>query len=286
MLRKDSLLPVNYNEWAKEHSIDQPREFFEIMLGPTLENSHGYFLSPDDDLDTAQEQKLAHICGVLDLRPGQHVLDIGCCFGGFMIYAAKNYGVQANGVDLVEPYIAIANERIAENNLGDRCYALACDYRDIVEDKKYDVVTSICMSYEKKSEGFFNKMYSLLKPGGQFFILTKTLNPEKLAPIYAHNNTYFPISGTTETLDDIRLNAGKAGFEIKKVEDYSDSYKFTYKKCYQRLYEHYYKMLKYIDPQALQQMINMFRIEYEFLAENEIIECYLLLMSKPLEEES
>ena len=75
--------------------------------------SCAYFHSSNDELDTAQEQKLDLICRKLRLKPGQRLLDIGCGWGGLVIYAATHFGVDATGITLSQPQATLANQRIA-----------------------------------------------------------------------------------------------------------------------------------------------------------------------------
>src|SRR5437762_1518648 len=99
---------------AKKHSPERDRravafhydvsnEFYRLWLDRRMVYSCAYFQSPDDGLDAAQEQKLEYICRKLRLRPGQRLLDIGCGWGALVIYAAKYFGVRAEGITLSEP---------------------------------------------------------------------------------------------------------------------------------------------------------------------------------------
>ena len=96
--------------------------------------SCAYFATPDDDLDTAQQQKLDYICRKLRLQPGERLLDIGCGWGGLVIYAAQHYGVEAYGITLSQAQADLAQERIREAGLTDRCRVEMRDYRDLNEE--------------------------------------------------------------------------------------------------------------------------------------------------------
>ena len=74
--------------------------------------SCAYFRTPDDSLDLAQEQKLDLICRKLRLSRGDRLLDIGCGWGGLIIHAAQNYGVDATGITLSNEQAALAREQI------------------------------------------------------------------------------------------------------------------------------------------------------------------------------
>ena len=104
-----------------------------------------YFESPDDDLDTAQEQKLDLVCRKLRLREGERLLDIGCGWGALVMHAAEHYGVEALGITLSEPQAELANERIRAAGLEGRCRVDVCDYRDLDAREGFDKVASICM---------------------------------------------------------------------------------------------------------------------------------------------
>jgi cyclopropane-fatty-acyl-phospholipid synthase len=77
---------------------DVSNDFYQLWLDRRMVYSCAYFQSPDDDLDAAQERKLEYVCRKLRLRPGQHLLDIGCGWGALVLHAAKHFGVRAEGI--------------------------------------------------------------------------------------------------------------------------------------------------------------------------------------------
>src|SRR5438270_5875611 len=107
--------------------------------------SCAYFAAPGDDLDAAQERKLDYICRKLRLRPGDRLLDIGCGWGGLIIYAAQHYGVEAYGITLSQPQADLAQKRIAEADLTDRCRVEVRDYRELNETNAFEKIVSVGM---------------------------------------------------------------------------------------------------------------------------------------------
>jgi cyclopropane-fatty-acyl-phospholipid synthase len=81
---------------------DVSNEFYRLWLDGHIVFSCAYFRTGEEGLDTAQEQKLDHICRKLRLEPGDRLLDIGCGWGGLICWAAARYGVTAVGVTLSE----------------------------------------------------------------------------------------------------------------------------------------------------------------------------------------
>lgn len=95
---------------AVQYHYDVGNDFYTLWLDRNLQYSCGYFSRPTDDIDTAQEHKMEHICRKLRLKPGDRLLDIGCGWGGLAIYAATRYGVQALGVSLSKNQVAYAQD--------------------------------------------------------------------------------------------------------------------------------------------------------------------------------
>lgn len=116
---------------AIRYHYDVSNDFYRLWLDRRMVYSCAYFRTGAEDLDTAQEQKLDHICRKLRLKPGDRFLDIGCGWGALVMHAAREYGAQATGVTLSENQHAYANEQIGAAGLQDRCRVRLQDYRDV-----------------------------------------------------------------------------------------------------------------------------------------------------------
>ena len=154
---------------AISYHYDVSNEFYALWLDRRRVYSCAYFRRPEDSLDLAQEQKLEHICRKLDLKENDRLLDIGCGWGGLMLWAAENYGVQAVGITLSQNQYEYVQEQIQVRGLASRCRVLLMDYRDLPESEQFDKIASVGMFEHvgrKNLPAYFGKIYRLLKPGG------------------------------------------------------------------------------------------------------------------------
>jgi cyclopropane-fatty-acyl-phospholipid synthase len=106
-------------------------QLFESFLDSTLTYSCGYALSPDDDLEQLQSNKLDRMCRKLGLHPGDHLLDVGCGYGGLLIHAARRYGVTGVGVTISRRHFEGARRRVAQAGLSRDLAIELCDYRQV-----------------------------------------------------------------------------------------------------------------------------------------------------------
>jgi cyclopropane-fatty-acyl-phospholipid synthase len=113
-----------------EH-YDLGNEFYELWLDKTMTYSSGLFRSEDVSLEDSQHAKYASLCSQLSLQESDHVLEIGCGWGGFCCHAAKNYGCRVTAVTISKEQFDYARARVLREGLEDRVTIMLCDYRDI-----------------------------------------------------------------------------------------------------------------------------------------------------------
>ena len=145
---------------------DLGNEFFREFLDETMTYSAGIFSHPDESLADAQERKYARLADLAGITPGDHVLEIGCGWGGFMEHVARR-GADVTGVSISREQCRYAQDRIAHAGLSDRAQVNFCDYRDL--DGRFDRIVSIEM-FEAVGEAYWDTYASqlrrLLRPGG------------------------------------------------------------------------------------------------------------------------
>ncbi|MDA8113605.1 MAG: cyclopropane-fatty-acyl-phospholipid synthase [Acidithiobacillus sp.] len=154
---------------AIHYHYDVSNDFYRLWLDRNMVYSCGYFKTGAEDIDTAQEQKLDHICRKLHLQPGEKLLDIGCGWGGLLNWAAKHYGIQGVGVTLSEQQFSYAKERMEREGLTDHVEIRLQDYRDIPERDYFDKVSSVGMFEHvgrAKLGEYFGVINRVLKEGG------------------------------------------------------------------------------------------------------------------------
>jgi cyclopropane-fatty-acyl-phospholipid synthase len=227
---------------AVTHHYDISNEFYALWLDERMVYSCAYFSGADDDLDTAQEQKLDYICRKLRLRSGERLLDIGCGWGGLIIHAARNYGVEALGITLSRPQAELANERIRRAGLSDRCRAEVRDYREMDETGGYDKLASVGMFEhvgEKLLPEYFTRAWRLLRPGGVFLNhgISWGFLPQAHRGASFIERYVFP-DGELVPLDATLRAAERSGFEVRDVESLREHYELTLKHWVRRLEEH------------------------------------------------
>jgi cyclopropane-fatty-acyl-phospholipid synthase len=146
--------------------------------------SSALFSTGAKDLESAQAAKYRALAGDLGVEAGDHVLEIGCGWGGFAEFAAREFGCRVTGLTISREQRDFAARRVQEAGLADRVEISLRDYRD--EIGTYDKVASIEMFEavgEKYWPVFFGKMKACLKAGGSAGLQIITIN-EKAFPFY------------------------------------------------------------------------------------------------------
>lgn len=227
---------------AVSYHYDVSNDFYALWLDQAMVYSCAYFHTPEDDLDTAQRQKLDYCCRKLRLKPGDRLLDIGCGWGGLIIHAAREYGVHALGVTLSRPQQELAQQRIQAAGLADRCEARLLDYRAVAEREGFDKIVSVGMVEhvgESHLPEYFRHAYDLLRPGGVFLNhgIGRAGDRPKPAQLTFTDVYVFP-DGELTPIATMLSHAEEAGFEVCDVENLREHYALTLRHWLRRLEAH------------------------------------------------
>jgi len=159
---------------------DLGNAFFAQFLDETLTYSCALFERPDATLAEASVAKYDRIAQLLDLRPSDHLLEIGAGWGGFAIHAASRYGCRVTTTTISPAQLSLARQRVHESGLGDRITLLGLDYRDLAG--VYDKLASIEMIEaigHEQYETFYRQCARLLAPWGRAVIQTITIPDDR-----------------------------------------------------------------------------------------------------------
>lgn len=151
---------------------DLSDDFYALWLDPRRVYSCAYYRDAEMTLAQAQEAKLDHICRKLDLRTGERFLDIGCGWGGLILWAAQHYGVKAKGITLSRNQYNYVRERIQDLGLEAQVQVELCDYRQMA-DQPYEKMASVGMFEHvglANLPEYFETVRRLLQPGGMALI--------------------------------------------------------------------------------------------------------------------
>jgi len=158
---------------------DLGNDFYRLWLDDTMAYSSAMFCE-SDDLRSAQLRKWDHLLDLLQPGAKDRVLEIGCGWGGFAVYAAQQSGCRVTGVTLSEEQHAWATKSVAEAGLEHLVDIRMQDYRAVPE--TYSAIASIEM-FEAVGERwwpvFFQRLRDLLAPGGVAALQTITIDEKR-----------------------------------------------------------------------------------------------------------
>lgn len=146
---------------------DLGNDFFATFLDSTMAYSSGVYATPCTTLAEAQTAKFDRLCKKLSLQPSDHLVEIGCGWGGLAIHAAKNYGCRVTGITISQEQFALATERVKAAGLTGQVEILLTDYRQM--QGQYDKLVSVEMIEavgHKHLPEYFATCSKLLKPNG------------------------------------------------------------------------------------------------------------------------
>lgn len=155
------------------HHYDLNDRLYDLFLDADRQYSCAYFTDPSVDLDTAQQDKMAHIAAKLLLAPGQRVLDIGCGWGGLSLYINRVSGAEVTGITLSEEQLKVARARAEAEGVADKVRFELIDYRQ--HKGQYDRIVSVGMFEHvgrPNYRAFFDQVHALLAPDGVALVHT------------------------------------------------------------------------------------------------------------------
>lgn len=211
---------------------DLSNEFFQTMLDSKMMYSSAIYNEQHQDLESASTYKLKHVCERLSLSPADHLLEIGCGWGGLAIYAAKHYGCKVTAVTISDEQFGYAQQAIEQQGLSDKITLLNQDYRTLTG--KYDKLVSIEMIEavgHKYHDVYFKQCSDLLKPNGKLLIQAITIADQRYTA-YRQSVDFiqryiFP-GGCLPSLSVINEKfSSKTDMQVVGVEDITKSYALT-----------------------------------------------------------
>lgn len=210
---------------------DLGNSFYEKWLDPTMTYSSARFTDEADSLEKAQTEKYESLARMIDLKPGDKVLEIGSGWGGFAEYAARHYGARVTGLTLSPSQLDYARQRIAKAGLSDQVEFRLQDYRDVEE--TFDKVASIEMFEAVGQEYwpvYFEKLREVLKPGGVAGLQIITI-ADRFFDTYAKSPDFiqryvFP-GGMLASPSILSELTDKAGLKLRDLHEFGQDYAKT-----------------------------------------------------------
>jgi cyclopropane-fatty-acyl-phospholipid synthase len=219
---------------AVRHHYDVSNEFFELFLGPTMVYSCAIWRDGEmKTLEEAQEEKLDTVARKLQIKEGERILDVGCGWGGFPLWAATKYGADVVGITLSPPQAEKARQRAEEAGVADRVDIRVMDYRDLPSlGEKFDAIASIGMVEHVGSANidlYAETLASLLDSGGRLLNhgITRLRHTDPEAGDFSERYV-FPDAAPLHLSRNL-LALERAGFVVHHVEDFGPDYAKTLK---------------------------------------------------------
>ena len=234
--------------WMNRNTKDQARknisyhydlgnEFYSLWLDETMTYSSAIFETGQESLEKAQIAKYKSMVDQMGAQPGDHVLEIGCGWGGFAEYAAKERGLKVTGLTISREQYDYATARIQKAGLSDKVQFKLQDYRD--ETGIYDGIASIEM-FEAVGEQYwpiyFQTLRDRLKPGKNATLQIITVEDARFE-IYRKSVDFiqkyiFP-GGMLPSPSVLRNEVEKAGLNVMKSIEFGESYSQTLRRWHE-----------------------------------------------------
>ncbi|MGC3937688.1 class I SAM-dependent methyltransferase [Roseobacter sp. EG26] len=227
-------LQRNHKNQARKnisHHYDLGNAFYGLWLDDTMTYSSAIFETGQESMENAQIAKYKSMVDEMGAQPGDHILEIGCGWGGFAEYAAKERGLRVTGLTISEEQFKYARERIEKAGLSERVSFKLQDYRD--ETGLYDGIASIEMFEavgEKYWPTYFDVVRERLKPGKTATLQVITV-ADRRWKVYRRGVDFiqkyvFP-GGMLPSPTALRSQISRAGLAVERSIEFGHSYAVT-----------------------------------------------------------
>ncbi|MGR3564251.1 MAG: class I SAM-dependent methyltransferase [Heliomarina sp.] len=223
------------------YHYDLGNEFYKLWLDDTMTYSSGLFLNGQESTESAQTAKYASLVDQMGARPGDHILEIGCGWGGFAEYAARERGLRVTGLTISKEQFNYAQQRIEKAGLSDLVSFKLQDYRD--ETGSYDGIASIEMFEavgEKYWPVYFETLRERLKPGKTATLQIITVSDQRWE-VYKRGVDFiqkyiFP-GGMLPSPAVLRAQVEQAGLAVERSIEFGKSYDITLRRWHETFNE-------------------------------------------------
>jgi len=214
-----------------EYHYDLGNSFYDKWLDQSMTYSSAYFDKDNQNLYDAQISKYYQIAKSLNLNENSKVLEIGCGWGGFSSYIAKNFKSKIDAITISKEQFEYASNKIQQEGLGEKVSIKYSDYRDV--DNKYSNIASIEM-FEAVGKKYWEKYFSIVKKSlgdsGKAVLQIITIDDQRAINYHRQpdfiQQYIFPggMLPTKKNLEDINY---KVGLEFKEIKSFGLSYAKT-----------------------------------------------------------
>jgi cyclopropane-fatty-acyl-phospholipid synthase len=238
---------------AVRHHYDVSNEFFSLFLDESMTYSCAIFSRGAETLEAAQEEKLETVARKLALKEGDRVLDVGCGWGSFPLWAATRHGASVVGITLSAPQAERARRRAEQAGVADRVEIRVMDYRDLAGER-FDAIASIGMVEHvgaAQIDVYARALAGLLEPGGRLLNhgIARLRHTDPDAGPFSERYV-FPDAEPLH-LSRVLLALERAGFVTGHVEEFGADYAETLRHWARRLDQNLDEALRLAGPERV-----------------------------------
>ncbi len=254
-------LSMRRNRRDVSRHYDLGNDFYKLWLDATMTYSCAYFRSPDDDLETAQRQKMSHVLNKLMLQPGESLLDIGCGWGSLVYQAAADFGARALGITLSQQQKEWFDGQ--GENEGNAVIELKHYHELARQGGRFDKIVSVGMAEHvgrHRLPGYIADVKKLLRPGG--LGLLHFISSVKAEPTSPWIVKYIFPGGYIPSLSEVVGQMARHDLVICDVENLGAHYALTL----DRWAENFERHTDWVEARYGAEFVRMWRLYLNFSA--------------------